>query len=305
MAVPFFFGGYMFKGVFTALVTPMTTQGAIDYNTLGRLLDAQLAAGVHGLVLLGTTAETPTLSSKEKEELLHFCTQRVQKRIKIIIGAGTNATASTVENIRMGQAFNPDGILVVTPYYNKPNTSGLIEHFKQAAKAGIPLILYHIPGRTGLKISAGVLAELLAEVPQIVGIKESDYDIAHVTDTSVKFSNRVSYLCGNDDLFPEFLAINSSGIISAAANIFAPAFVKIYNLFQQGKTAEAFSVFTQVYPLIKACYLETNPTCVKYMLSKIGFGTDIVRLPLGEISEENKLKIDRLLQATDPSLFIK
>jgi 4-hydroxy-tetrahydrodipicolinate synthase len=101
------------------------------------------------------------------------------------------------------------------------------------------------------------------------------------------------------------LAINASGIISAAANVFAPAFVKIYNLFQQGKIAEAFSVFSQIYPLIKACYLETNPTCVKYMLSKIGFGAETVRLPLGEISEDNKLKIDRLLQAADPNLFIK
>ena len=295
----------MFKGVFTALITPMTPQGAVDYNTLSRLLDAQISAGVHGLVLLGTTAETPTLSADEKKELLHFCTQHVQKRVKIIIGAGTNSTLSTLENIRTAQLFNPDGVLIVTPYYNKPNASGLIEHFKQSAKMGTPVILYHIPGRTGLKIPAGVLAELLAEVPQITGIKESDYDMAHVTDTAVKFSNRVSYLCGNDDLFPEYLAINASGIISAAANVFAPAFVKIYNLFQQGKIAEAFSVFSQIYPLIKVCYLETNPTCVKYMLSKIGFGAETVRLPLGEISEDNKLKIDRLLQAADPNLFIK
>lgn len=295
----------MFKGVFTALVTPMTHEGAIDYSALGRLLDAQLAAGVHGLVLLGTTAETPTLSTEEKKELLHFCTERVQNRVKIIIGAGTNATNSTLENIRMSQAFRPDGVLVVTPYYNKPNASGLIQHFKQAASLGTPVILYHIPGRTGLKVSAGVLADLLAEVPQIAGIKESDYDMAHVTDTAVKYSNRVSYLCGNDDLFPEYLAINASGIISAAANVFAPAFVKIYNLFQEGKAAESFKIFAQIYPLIKACYLETNPTCVKYMLSKIGFGTDTVRLPLGEISTDNRTKIDRLLQAADSSLFIK
>lgn len=294
----------MFTGVYTALATPMTLSGAVDYDALGRLLDAQLAAGVHGLVLLGTTAETPALSAAEKTEILRFCTRRVNKRVKIIIGAGTNATASTVENIRAVQPFSPDGVLVVTPYYNKPNPAGLIEHFKQAAALGTPVIMYHIPGRTGLKISGGVLAELLAAVPQIAGIKESDYDMAHVTDTAVKYAGRLGYLCGNDDLFPEYLALNASGIISAAANVFAPAFVKIYDLFAQGKTKEAFDVFAQVYPFIKACYLETNPTCVKYLLSKIGFGGETVRLPLGEVSAQNKAKIDALLAGADKNLFI-
>ncbi len=294
----------MFTGVYSALVTPMTLSGAVDYAALGRLLDAQLSAGVHGLVLLGTTAETPALSALEKTEILRFCTERVNKRVKIIIGAGTNATASTLENIRAVQPFQPDGVLIVTPYYNKPNPSGLVEHYKQAAALGTPVIMYHIPGRTGLKLSGGVLDKLLSSVPQIAGIKESDYDMAHVTDTAVKYSGRLNYLCGNDDLFPEYLALNASGIISAAANVFAPAFVKIYNLFKQGKTADAFAVFARVYPLIKACYLETNPTCVKYMLSKIGFGGETVRLPLGEISVENKAKIDALLANTDKSLFI-
>ena len=294
----------MFTGVYTALATPMTPSGAVDYDALGRLLDAQLSSGVHGLVLLGTTAETPALSAAEKTEILRFCTCRVNKRVKIIIGAGTNATASTLEHIRSVQPFNPDGVLIVTPYYNKPNPAGLIEHFKQAAALGTPVIMYHIPGRTGLKISGGVLADLLEAVPQIAGIKESDYDMAHVTDTAVKYAGRLSYLCGNDDLFPEYLALNASGIISAAANVFAPAFVKIYNLFTQGKTKEAFDVFAQVYPFIKACYLETNPTCIKYLLSKIGFGGETVRLPLGEISAQNKAKIDALLAGADKKLFI-
>lgn len=294
----------MFTGVYTALATPMTLSGAVDYAALGRLLDAQLSSGVHGLVLLGTTAETPALSAAEKTEILRFCTRRVNKRVKIIIGAGTNATASTLENIRAVQPFSPDGVLIVTPYYNKPNPAGLVEHYKQAAALGTPVIMYHIPGRTGLKISGGVLTELLDSVPQIAGIKESDYDMAHVTDTAVKYAGRLSYLCGNDDLFPEYLALNASGIISAAANVFAPAFVKIYDLFTQGKTKEAFAVFSQVYLFIKACYLETNPTCVKYLLSKIGFGGETVRLPLGEISAQNKAKIDALLFGADKNLFI-
>lgn len=295
----------MFTGVYTALATPFNNQGQVDYPVLERLIQAQLDAQVAGFVLLGTTAEAATLSAAEKAEILRFCTPRIKGRAKIIIGTGTNNTASTLQNTREALAFEPDGVLVVTPYYNKPNPSGLIAHYKQVGALGAPIILYHIPGRTGLKLSAATLDRLLSEVPQIVGVKESDYDMAHVTDTAVKYSGKLSYLCGNDDLFPQYLALNAAGIISAAANVFAPAFVQIYNRFQAGQPKEAFALFAQLYPLIKVCYLETNPTCVKYMLSKIGFGTEAARLPLGEVSAENKQKIDRLLQTADKNLFIK
>ncbi len=300
-----FGGGVMFQGVFTALATPMCSSGTVDYVALENLLRAQLAAGVNGLVLLGTTGEAATLSAEERQEVLKFCTDKIRSRVKVIIGTGTNSTATTLENTRAAQAFGPDGVLVVTPYYNKPNPDGLIEHYRQVAALGTPVIMYHIPGRTGLKVPAAVLDRLIAEVPQLAGIKESDYDMTHVTDTAVKYADRLSYLCGNDDLFPQYLALNASGIISAAANVLAPAFVQIYKLFAQGRTKESFDLFAKAYPLIKACYLETNPTCVKYMLSKIGFGSDKVRLPLGEISAENKQKIDQLLQTADKSLFIR
>ena len=294
----------MFEGVFTALATPMQSSAEIDFEALGQLLETQLAAGVHGLVLLGTTAETPTLSSEEKNKLLQFCTERLRGKVKIIIGTGANATAAAIENTRQALAFDPDGVLVVTPYYNKPNPSGLIAHYQQIAALGKPMVLYHIPGRTGLKVPMPVLNDLLEKVPQIAAIKESDYDMARVMDCAVEHTGKIDYLCGNDDLFPQYLAINASGIISAAANVFAPAFVKIYNLFKQGHTQEAFALFRQVYPLIKACYAETNPTCIKYMLAKRGFGTETVRLPLGPISNEHKAHIDRLLQTADPAWMI-
>ena len=295
----------MFTGVYTALATPMEKTGAVDYASLGRLLDAQLKAGVHGIVLLGTTAETPTLSSQEKEEILRFCTKRLAGKVKVIIGTGANATSAALENTRAAQSFNPDGVLVVTPYYNKPNPSGLIAHYRQIASLGTPIVLYHIPGRTGLKVPAAVFEKLLADVPQIAAVKESDYDMAHVMDMSVKYQKRMDYLCGNDDLFPMYLAVGAGGIISAAANVFAPAFVKIYNLFKAGKTEESFSLFATLYPLIKVCYAETNPTCIKYMLSKLGFGSATVRLPLGEISAAHQQQIDALLEKADKSFLIQ
>lgn len=295
----------MIQGVFTALTTPFTPQGNVDIANLQKLLTAQLNAGVDGIVLLGTTAEAATLTAAEKQQVLQTAVPMLKGKAKIIIGTGTNNTATTLENTRAVKTFAPDAVLVVTPYYNKPNPSGLIAHYQAVAKEGLPIIMYHIPGRTGLKVPAAVLAQVLAQVPQIVGVKESDYDMTHVTDTAVRYSKKISYLCGNDDLFPHYLSINSAGIISAAGNVFAPAFVKIYNLFKSGKPAEAFDVFSALYPLIKACYLETNPTCVKYMLAQLGFGAETVRLPLGEISAEHKTQIDALLKTADKSLLIQ
>ena len=293
-----------FKGLGIALITPFRADGSIDTEALVRLVDYQIKNGTDFLCIMGTTAETPTLTAAEKKRILDLCAAPIkQAGRQLIIGCGTNCTASTVENVRLAAAYQPDAALVVTPYYNKPNPSGMVAHFKAAAGVGLPLVLYHIPGRTGQKLSAPVLAALLQEIPQLIGVKESDYDMAHVTDTAVAYKKRLAYLCGNDDLFPQFLALNASGIISAAACVLAPAFVKIYDLFKQGQTQQAFDVFAQIYPLVKACYLETNPTCIKYMLSKRGYGTSTVRLPLGEISTQNKTKIDTLLAQT-PEEFL-
>lgn len=294
----------MFKGVYTALTTPMSDNGSIDFEALARLVQVQLKAGVQGFVLLGTTAETPTLSSKEKEQILSTCVPLIKGKAKIIIGAGTNATISTLENVALAKKFNPDAVLIATPYYNKPNLSGLIAHYKQVAEMGVPIVLYHIPGRTGLKLSNAVISTLLKEVPQIVGIKESDYDWTTVTERAVLFSDKISFLCGNDDLFPEHLSINASGIISAAANVLAPAFVKMYSLYEQGNPKEAFNVFREVYSFIKVCYAETNPTCIKYMLSKLGYGSEMARLPLGPISQEHKAEIDIILANTKKDFLI-
>ena len=295
----------MLNGVFTALATPFTEQGQLDFNALERLLEAQLAAGVHGVVLLGTTAETPTLSADEKKQILDFCVPRLQGKCKIIIGTGSNSTPAAVENTRAVLPYKPDAVLVVTPYYNKPNPAGLIAHYQAVAAVGLPIVLYHIPGRTGLKLPMRVLTDLVTAVPQIVGIKESDYDPAHVMDCAVNYLGKLDYLCGNDDLFPQYLAINASGIISAAANVLAPAFVQIYNLFEQGNPKKAFEMFAAWYPLIKACYAETNPTCIKYLLGKLGFGTATVRLPLGEISAEHQAHLDALLHTANPAGLIR
>ena len=236
----------MFKGIYTALATPFTPDGKIDFAALEHLLERQIAAGIDGVVLLGTTAEAATLDEAEKDELLCAAIKQINHRIKVIIGTGSNCTRTMLKNTQAALQHNPDGVLIVTPYYNKPNPSGLIEHYRQAAQLGAPIVLYHIPGRTGLKLPPQVLADLLEKVPQIKAVKESDYDMAQVTDTAVKFSKKINYLCGNDDLLPQYLAVNASGIISAAANLLAPAFVKMYAAWQKGDTQKSFEIFSKI-----------------------------------------------------------
>ena len=294
----------MFEGVFPALITPFK-DNKIDFAAMEALFDKHLAAGVSGFVLLGTTAETAALTEQEKEEILKFASQKINKKAKIIIGVGSNNTDVTLKNIDTAVKYGPDALLIVTPYYNKPNLSGMIAHYQAAAKAGLPIVLYHIPGRTGQKLSIKFFDELLAAVPAIKGVKESDYDIAFIAEMAVKFGgSRINYICGNDDLWPVFLGLGSRAIVSAAGNTLSPAFIKMYKEFTAGKTQEAMQTFRTAYALIVASYFEVNPTCGKYMLEKLGYCGREVRLPLGPIAPDTAKRIDDILKSADRSLMI-
>ena len=294
----------MFKGIFIALITPFKA-GKVDFEALANLIEKQIAAGISGFCLLGTTAEPPALSNAEKEEILSFCISQINGRAKIIIGVGANSTEHTLANIKLAAKFNPDAYLVVTPYYNKPNLNGMTAHFSAvASEAKKPLVLYHIPSRTGQRLSVEFLGKLLANVPQIKAIKEADYDIARVVKAASLFGDKVEFLGGNDDLWLALMGLNFPGLISAAGNILAPAFVKMQKLFLEGKTQESMKVFKQVYPLIEALFFEVNPTCVKYALSCHGLCREDVRLPLGTIQEETKQKIKQILAVTPKELLI-
>ncbi len=294
----------MFNGIYTALVTPFTAEGKTDFKALEVLLEKQINAGVDGLVLLGTTAEAATMDEAEKDKLLCMAMKQINKRVKVLIGTGANCTHTMLKNTENALKHDPDGVLIVTPYYNKPNPSGLIEHFRLAGELGAPIVLYHIPGRTGLKVPVNVMEQILHTVPQIKAVKEADSDMAHITEMAVRFSKKIDLLSGNDDLFPQFLSVNGTGIISAAANVLAPAFVQMYQNWQNSQAPKTYEIFAKAYPLIKSCYWETNPTCVKYLLSQLGIGTDTVRLPLGPVSETHKAALDEVLNQTAKSLLI-
>lgn len=280
----------MFNGVYTALITPFLSDRKIDFAALDRLIDFQIDNGVAGLVLLGTTAETATLSDDEQKEIVEAAVKKINGRVPVIIGVGSNDTEKTYKTAAYFAKYNPMAFLVVTPYYNKPNMSGLVAHFKRVAELNVPIVLYHIPGRTGLKVSPANMEKLVDAVPMIKGIKESDYDIASVTENAVRLRGKAELICGNDDLFLQFMSLGSKSIISAACNVLSKEFVAMH------KSENAFDIFAKTYPLITACYLETNPVCSKYMLYKMGLCAEAARLPLGPLSEENKQKIDALLK---------
>lgn len=289
----------MFDGVYTALITPYKEDGKIDFEAMEKIIKAQISAGVDGLVLLGTTAETPCLSPKEKIDIILCAKALMPENKKIIIGIGSNSTYETVNAGKAFLEFNPDAYLVVTPYYSKPNPSGLIEHFKQVGELGKPIIMYHIPGRTGLRVSAKVKEDLVSAVPLIKAIKESDYDMANVTDTCVKLADKINIMAGNDDMLLQIKSLNGKGMISAAGNILCKAFVEM-----NSNPGKAFNIFQQIYDIVGACYYETNPTCVKYILSRLGFCREDVRTPLGPISAETRKRVDAVLEKTDKKFLL-
>ena len=283
----------MFNGVYTAAITPFTADDKIDFNALEKLIEAQIKDGITGFVILGTTAEAPCLTDNEKVEIVKCAKKAINGRAKFIVGAGLNSTTGTLETAKKFLPFGPDAFLIVTPFYNKPNPSGLIAHYSAVGKLGKPIMLYHIPGRTGLKVPLKVMAELIEKVPMLKAIKESDYDVIHLNAQAATISDKVDIICGNDDMLPYFMATNGKGIVSVLSNFAPKILIDIYN----GKNA--FKTYAENLKLMDACFYETNPTCVKYIMSRLGLCNENVRLPLGPLSPETKKKIDAVLAATD------
>ena len=187
----------------------------------------------------------------------------------------------------------------------KPHSSsGLLKHFKAIDECGLPIILYHIPGRTGLKVPVSQLGDIFAACRQVIAVKEANSEIESVTDLLVNYGDKISILAGNDDLFPHFLALGGKGIISAAANLFAPQFVKIYNFYKQNRPEEALKQFKSVYPFIKAVYWETNPVCLKYLMNCLGYEVGSTRLPLDLPSAQNRKRLEELAQEIPREMII-
>ena len=276
-----------FKGIATAMITPFTKDG-VNLPAFGRMIEYQIEGGTDALVVLGTTGEPATMTEAEKTATIQYAVEKARGRIKIIVGAGSNDTAKAVAAAKRAEALGADGILAVTPYYNKCTQSGLYNYYEAICSAvNIPVIAYNVPSRTAVNILPET-AERLSYIPNMAGIKEASGNMAQVCETMRRIRGKMELYSGEDFLNLPMLAIGGAGLISVTSNI-APALVKkMYDLVQENKLAEANDVQDFLLPLEDACFLEVNPIPIKAAYNMLGFDAGVPRSPLTELEEKNK-----------------
>jgi 4-hydroxy-tetrahydrodipicolinate synthase len=287
-----------FRGAFTALVTPMTESGEVDYEGFRQLVQFQITGGIDGIVPLGTTGENPTLDETEEDKLIEIAVKESGGKISVIVGAGSNDTRHMVQYVERAKNMGADAALVVTPYYNKPNDDGLLRHFEAAAKPGIPVIVYNIASRTGRNIPAPLM-EKIAAIPGIAGVKESSGDINQmgdiIKDTAMARAGKFAVLSGDDSFTLPLISMGGDGVISVISNLLPAKIKALTKAALEGKYEEARSLHYELLPLMKALFIETNPVPIKQALVWAGIPAGPARLPLGKLSPTNEATLKKVM----------
>lgn len=280
----------IFKGMATAIVTPMTADG-IDYDALGRLIDFQIENGINAIVVMGTTGENATIEPEDQKEVIRYTVQKVAKRVPVIAGTGTNNTDHVLHNTKNACEVGADAVLVVTPYYNKATQNGLIKHFTTVADAAtVPVILYNVPGRTGCNLLPKTVAKL-AEHPNIVAIKEATGNMAQMVQLKALCGDKIDIYSGEDALTVAMMAMGGAGTISVVSNIAPKQAVAMTDACLAGDYAAAADMQCKLLPLIDACFSEVNPIPAKAGVSAMGFGEEHLRLPLTPMEDDTRAKL--------------
>ena len=284
----------IFTGAATAIITPFTQEG-VDWEAFGRLIDFQLAGGINGIVAAGTTGEGSTLTDREHENVISFCVKRVAGRVPVIAGTGSNNTAHAIERTKTACKAGADAVLLVTPYYNKTTQRGLIASFSAIADASsVPCILYNVPSRTGLNMLPETLAAL-AKHEKIAAVKEACGNISQVAKERLLCGDELDIYSGCDDQIVPTLSLGGKGIISVIANILPKETAEICSLFFSGDVQGAAALQLKLLPLMNQLMIETNPIPAKAACAAIGYGQNLLRLPLVEMEEGNRLKLLTLM----------
>jgi 4-hydroxy-tetrahydrodipicolinate synthase len=271
----------LFKGVLTALVTPFR-DGAIDAKAFTTLVERQVAAGVDGVVPVGTTGEAVTLSLEEHQQVVELCVRTVAGRIKVIAGCGGNDTAKVIELVRHAKTVGCDGALIATPYYNRPSQEGLYQHYRAINDAvELPVLLYNVPGRTGVDMTNETVARL-AELPNIVGIKDATADLSRASMMRVQVASDFALISGDDATFLGYVAHGGCGVISVTANVAPEAMVGLWRAAEKASLSNTDALYWQdrLIRLHRALFLDASPSPAKYALAKLGLCSEEVRLPL-------------------------
>ena len=285
----------MFKGSFPALITPFRN-GAVDEEAFQRLVDWQIAQGTHGLVPVGTTGESPTLSHDEHKRVVELCIETAAGRVPVIAGAGSNSTAEAIDLTRHAADAGASGVLVVTPYYNRPTQEGLYRHFKAINDcADIPIVIYNIPPRSVVDMSVETMARLF-ELSNIVGVKDATADLARVSQQRAAMGPEFVQLSGEDGTALGFMAHGGQGCISVTANIAPALCAEFQNACLAGDFGRALEIQDRLMPVHDALFVESSPGPVKYAASRLGLCAPDTRLPLAPIAEASKTRVDAALE---------
>ena len=287
----------LFHSSYTALLTPFK-DNKVDYSSYRELIDFQINNGTHGLVPVGTTGESPTLSHDEHKKLIEVCIEQSNGRVPVIAGAGSNSTSEAVDFVKHACSAGADGLLVVTPYYNKPTQSGLLAHYNELIKhTSKPIIIYDIPGRSVIQMTDETMAKL-AQDQFIVGVKDATADLTRPTRLQNVISDDFIQLSGEDGTALAYLAAGGHGCISVTANIAPNLLSRMHNAWKQGDINTAQEINKKLMPLHDALFCETSPGPLKYAASLLGICSSDARLPIVEIEEDSKLKIKNALKQT-------
>lgn len=280
------------------MVTPFR-EGALDEAALSTLIEAQIAAGISGIIPVGTTGESPTLSHEEHHRVIEIAVKTAAKRTLVIAGTGSNATSEAVDLTVEAEKLGADAALLVAPYYNKPSAEGLYRHFREIARAvTIPIVLYSIPGRCGIEIPVAVVARLAADCPNVVAIKEAGGSVERVNQLRAALPESFQILSGDDSLTLPFMAAGAVGVISVASNIIPTEVEALVRSFLKGDIAKAQEIHARYYPLFRDLFIEPNPVPIKTALAIKGVCRDDVRLPLCEMTSSNKEILLKTLKST-------
>ena len=286
----------MFTGSLVAIVTPFKN-GKLDERALGDLIEWQINSGTHGIVPCGTTGESATLTHAEHDRVVAFTVEVVRRRVPVVAGTGSNSTEEAIALTKHAKAAGVDGALLITPYYNKPTQEGLFLHYKAVAEAvELPLVVYNIPGRTGVNMMPSTIARLTV-CPTVVAIKEGSGAVQQASEIIQLCGERLTVLAGDDALTLPMMAVGGKGVITVTANLVPTKMAELVNAFRDGRLEAARAMHYQLYPLFTALFYETNPIPVKEALHLMGKIAPEIRLPLCPMGNDNKAKLLTVLKA--------
>ena len=287
------------QGTATAMITPFGADGGVNFNSFGEMIERQITAGTDMLVILGTTGEPATMTEEEKVSVMEYSVKKAKGRIKIVFGCGSNCP----DHAKQAEAIGADGLLAVTPYYNKCTQNGLYAYYKSICEAvKIPVIAYNVPSRTGVNIQPATMARI-AEIPNMAGIKDAGGNMSQTMEIFRSIRGKCDLYSGEDALNFPILAVGGSGVISVLSNVVPADVKKLYTLIKEGRTEEACALQDKLLPLSQACFLEVNPIPAKAAMNLLGFDAGTPRAPLSEIEPNNKEKLRKAM--ADYGLEIK